>query len=131
MNPINNVIFLDVNLASPILNASGCNCTSKDDLIELDKSSCGAIVSKSCTLYFRKENDHPRYYENELGSINSTGLANYGYDYYRPDNLQINKPYILSVSSLNHEDTFKILSDYSLKYENNIVEVNVSCPNIV
>lgn len=52
----------NVLLKTPIYNASGVYCTTYDDITLLnDSNSCGAIVSKSCTLNYRKGNKEPRY----------------------------------------------------------------------
>lgn len=81
-------------LPSCIFNASGARCTSVLELAELSKSESGAILTKSCTLEPRSGNVKPRYYSNtkndrffqmqSLETINSTGLANFGYKYYDP-----------------------------------------------
>lgn len=124
----------NINLDSCIYNASGCYCTQNLELMELDESDACAVLSKSCTLNFRKGNDHPRYYENELGSINSTGLANNGYEFYRDIDKFINKPYIISISSMDMDNLVHMLNDYSTysSYypQKKLVEINVSCPNI-
>ena len=121
----------NIELESYIYNASGCFCTQENELMELDISDACAVISKSCTLNFRSGNNHPRYYENSLGSINSTGLANNGYVFYRDINKKLNKPYIISISSLNIDNLIHMLNDYSnYPIKCNLVEINVSCPNI-
>lgn len=74
---IKNILF-----NHPIMNASGCHCTSKKDLLQLRECYSSAVVSKSSTISFRSGNERPRYYNNKLLSINSTGLANNGYKFY-------------------------------------------------
>jgi dihydroorotate dehydrogenase (fumarate) len=121
----------DVVLESCMYNASGCLCTSKKDLENLDKSNAGAMISKSCTYISRIGNPHPRYYENELGSINSTGLANNGYLFYKNLADGFSKPFILSIATLNWSDVIYMVNDYSTYPKNcNLVEINVSCPNV-
>ena len=130
----------------PLSNASGVHCINKDDLNEL--SSCrytGTFISKSCTLELRKGNPEPRYaslgvYTNS--SINSMGLPNMGYEYYYNYlNLYENeKPYMISVSGLSLNDNITILKKFeTLQNEkmnskspvNSIIELNLSCPNVI
>ena len=70
------------NFPNPIMNASGCWCTTDQELITLTQSESAAVVSKSSTLLDRYGNEMPRYYENDSLSINSTGLANKGFEFY-------------------------------------------------
>ena len=126
-----NTNISDIPLKSCIYNASGCFCTTDAELYKLDSSKAGAILSKSCTYDMRLGNDKPRYAETDYGTINSTGLANNGYVFYRNISKKLMKPYILSVSTLDIDKTFDILGNYAIYTLNNLlVEVNISCPNI-
>lgn len=119
-----------------IMNASGPWCTSYDDLSALDDSMSAAIVTKSMTLEPRLGNPKPRYFQNKLENttINSTGLANLGFDAYveYSNTAELScKPLIFSISGMNLEDNltmFKRLAagESSCDY----IEFNVSCPNI-
>jgi|694.fasta_scaffold00594_58 dihydroorotate dehydrogenase (fumarate) len=108
-------------------NAAGVHCTSYNELLELDQSCSGAVLSKTCTLDKLDGNVHPRYYLDNNISINSTGLANDGISAY--SSYKFIKPYIISVAT-------KGLSDFKeciikIKPENvDAIEVNFSCPNI-
>lgn len=152
-------------LSSCIMNASGALCTSTDELSDLFLSHSGAVISKSCTLLPREGNPFPRYYATmyaggkEVGfpniqmleTINSTGLANYGYQYYNPhtnhklaDVIKTGnvKPYIVSVCGLTLDDNITIIKNFSEyqmpdgKYTDIIsdrisgIELNMSCPNV-
>ena len=90
-----------------LLNASGCKCTEKQELDELNSSESGGIVSKTCSLEHRTGNQHPRYYESNgvlwpgrggVLTINSMGLPNNGYRYYTDFIDTYDKPYIISVA---------------------------------
>ena len=59
----------DVTFNNRIMNASGCNCTTSHDLLELAYSSSGGIISKSCTYEYRVGNEMPRYYHNDVLSL--------------------------------------------------------------
>ena len=75
-----------------------------EDLEELKASQAGAYITKSSTLEKREGNPLPRYVDLELGSINSMGLPNLGFDYYL---------------------------DYVLKNQKEKAqELNLSCPNV-
>ncbi len=127
--------FAGLQLQSCIYNASGPWCTTKKELMDIGQSAAGAIITKSCTLLAREGNPTPRYFENNLGSINSMGLPNKGYQYYQSIAEEITakfqKPYIVSVSGLSLENNMRILE--SLQTQKNIaaIELNLSCPNVV
>lgn len=119
-------------LPTCIYNASGVNCITGAELTQLYKNkTVGAIVSKSCTLKERKGNEKPRYFSNNMGSINSSGLPNKGYHFYQSliPKYRI-KPYIISVSGLSFIDNLHIIQSL---VEKNVagIELNLSCPNII
>ena len=128
------VIIADVELLNPIMNASGCLCRTEDELLDLYNSNFGAVVSKSCTLLPRNGNPEPRYYYDNFGSVNSSGLPNLGYKFYA--NLYktfTKKPYIISVGGLSLDDNciiLKYLNENAI-LDKNLVEINLSCPNII
>lgn len=112
-----------------LYNASGVHCTTQEELDQLDQCKyTGAVLTKSCTIEPRLGNDHPRYYDDVFGSINSNGLCNEGYQFYSSwKSKQQKKPYIISVAGPTVEDTCTIISECS---NNAIFELNMSCPNI-
>ena len=114
-----------------IYNASGPRCTSLKELIQLDKSHSSLVLSKSSTVLPREGNVKPRYYHNELGSINSMGLPNQGFQYYIDSANAISKPYLISVNGLTLEDTKLIITNILQSNKINGIEINLSCPNII
>jgi len=114
-----------------IYNASGPRCTSLKELIQLDKSQASLVLSKSSTVLPREGNVRPRYYQNELGSINSMGLPNQGFQYYIDSANAISKPYLISVNGLTLEDTKLIITNILQSNKINGIEINLSCPNII
>ena len=114
-----------------IYNASGPRCTSLKELIQLDKSHSSLVLSKSSTVLLREGNVRPRYYHNELGSINSMGLPNQGFQYYIDSANAISKPYLISVNGLTLEDTKLIITKILQSNKINGIEINLSCPNII
>lgn len=114
-------------------NASGAHCVTEQELLALAQSSAGFVVSKSCTLEPRQGNPEPRYYDTPLGSINSMGLPNLGYQFYgtiAPD-IAARKSYIVSVSGMKPEDNITIIRHFAQIPEIAAIELNLSCPNLV
>ena len=122
-------------LETPFLNASGCNCTNGDELEIIDNCEfTGGCVSKSSTVLPRDGNLGKRYYDNEMGSINSMGIPNLGYQYYLnySNNRLIDKPFIQSIAPLCIQD-LEIMLTYICLYNtksNYYIELNLSCPNV-
>ncbi|REC31445.1 dihydroorotate oxidase [Enterococcus pseudoavium] len=129
-----NTQFLNYTLTSPIMNASGVHCTTTEELQNLADSAAGAIVTKSATKHFRVGNPHPRYADLPLGSINSTGLANNGFDYYldyvSSNNLEGAKPLFFSVAGMTFEENLYMLNKIQASSFTGITELNLSCPNL-
>lgn len=133
--------YLDQILPTCIYNASGPKCTTLPELITLAQSPyTAATLTKSTTFLPRDGNEHPRYWENEALTINSTGLANLGYAAYGEfshDIQKINpkKPYIVSVAGLSLGDNVDIVRYYNMldPSHNKIdaIELNLSCPNVI
>lgn len=128
------VSWLGLTMANPLYNASGVMCRTVAELEQVRHSAAGAVISKSCTLQAREGNPEPRYYATALGSINSMGLPNAGYAYYRdyasryPYNQ--GKPLFLSISGMTLEDNLSMLADLAASNLSCIPEVNLSCPNL-
>ncbi|HEX5645685.1 MAG TPA: dihydroorotate oxidase, partial [Nitrospira sp.] len=114
------------------MNAAGALCVTRDELVALGESGAGAIVTKSMTVEPRQGNPEPRYYGFPGGSINSMGLPNLGYQAYAeliPDLKRYGKPVIASVAGLC-EDDFPIIAAVINAAQPDLIEVNLSCPNI-
>lgn len=133
-----------VNLASKIgtfsfqsclMNAAGVYCYDKDELALVDQSQAGTFVTKSATLHPRTGNPEPRYRELPLGSINSMGLPNLGIDYYLDYLLSLqestDKKYFLSMTGLTREETLELLHKVEDSVFNGLIELNLSCPNVL
>jgi dihydroorotate dehydrogenase (fumarate) len=119
---------------SCLMNASGVHCTEDNELKTLIHSDAGALVTKSCTLEKRIGNPLPRYASIPHGSINSMGLPNNGVDYYlnfiTEHQSSTSKPIILSVAGLSHKENIALLEKANQCEALNIIELNLSCPNI-
>lgn len=116
------------------INASGCWCSDEMQIQELFNSNLGAIVTKTCTLLPKDGNPEPTYHRLDNIHLNSKGLPNKGYYYYKDlyTKFAAIKPFILSVAwEHNTNNTITILKDYDSfvnKYE--LIELNLSCPNL-
>jgi dihydroorotate dehydrogenase (fumarate) len=80
----------------------------------------------------RQGNPEPRYYGFPGGSINSMGLPNLGYRAYAdmiPELKRYGKPVIASVAGLC-EDDFPAIAAAINAAQPDLIEVNLSCPNI-
>lgn len=121
-----------VKFPSCLMNASGALCVTREELESLGRSRSGAIVTKSMTLEPRQGNPEPRYIRIAGGSINSMGLPNLGYKTYAeliPQLKRFNKPVIASVAGLC-EDDFIAIAETITKSQPDLIEINLSCPNI-
>ncbi len=121
-----------VTFPSCFMNAAGALCVTREELEILGRSRSGAIVTKSMTREARRGNPEPRYYGFPGGSINSMGLPNLGYQTYAeliPHLKQFGKPVIASVAGLCEED-FPTIAGTINGVRPDLIEVNLSCPNI-
>lgn len=117
--------FCSIPLSTCLMNASGCRCSTVEQINKLDNNkSCGAIVSKSCTVLPQDGNPQPRLYINDTKCINSMGLPNFGHKYY--SNILTNKLYIQSIYPHNLEEL-----DTLFDTKSKVIEVNLSCPNVM
>lgn len=121
-----------VTFPSCFMNAAGALCVTREELIALGQSEAGAIVTKSMTVEPRQGNPEPRYYGFPGGSINSMGLPNLGYQAYAeliPELKKFGKPVLASVAGLC-EDDFPTIATTINAANPDLIEVNLSCPNI-
>lgn len=115
-----------------LMNAAGARCVTQEELEALGRSPAGAIVTKSMTLAPRQGNPEPRYFGFPLGSINSMGLPNLGYQAYAemiPRLKRFGKPVIASVAGFGEEDFVTIAKTIN-DSRPDLMEVNLSCPNV-
>ena len=121
-----------VPFASYACNASGPNDASLEELDIIGASASAAIMMKSCTAEPREGNEEPRYARLPHGAIQSMGLPNLGYEAYVQFAAKLKrhgKPVIASVAGLCTDDYERMVSAFQ-KSEADLIEVNLSCPNI-
>ena len=128
-----NTTLAGIPLASCIGNASGPRDTTLEELQLLGDSHSATIMMKSCTLLPRIGNPEPRYITLPGGnSIQSMGLPNLGYQVYLeliPKLKRSGKPIIASVSGFNLEEYRTMVSTFQTS-DVDLIEVNLSCPNV-
>lgn len=128
------VSWLGLEMQNPLYNASGVMCRTTEELEAMRTSSAGALITKSCTLDPREGNPEPRYFATPLGTINSMGLPNGGYQYYlkyaEEYDYANNKPLFISVSGMSLADNLTILKAFRERDLPCMLEVNLSCPNL-
>lgn len=133
--------ILGTPMANPFMNAAGVLCSTRAELDSLTASASGSLVSKSCTVAPRDGNPEPRYSALPLGSINSMGLPNLGFDFYldyaASGHDYSRKPLFVSVSGLSVEDNAAMTGRLAAKHNRVasegrafFLELNLSCPNV-
>ncbi|USS93697.1 dihydroorotate oxidase [Fructilactobacillus ixorae] len=117
----------------PFVNAAGvCDETAPEMQSVLD-SAAGGLTTKSATLAPRAGNPKPRYFDTDLGSINSMGLPNQGLAYYLDfiAHTETDKPIDLSVTGTKPADQVAALQQIQASNFTGLCELNLSCPNVV
>ena len=134
------MVDLSVNLAgvrldNPVIPASGTFGFGEEfkDLYDLD--ILGAISFKGTTVAPRLGNPVPRIAECSSGLINSVGLQNPGLDAVIAEQLPrmrsfFHKPVIANISGFAVEEFVTLAERLSREPQVEIIEVNVSCPNV-
>ncbi|KMQ86642.1 dihydroorotate dehydrogenase [Lasius niger] len=118
------------------MNAAGVYCQTEKELNLILSSQAGAVVTKSATIEKRDGNPAPRQELLEIGSINSMGLPNLGFDYYLDYALRKqaeghHNPVIISISGLSIAENMKMLTKISERDFQGLTELNLSCPNVI
>ncbi len=118
-----------------LMNAAGVYCMTRQELAEIEASAAGSFVTKTGTLEERQGNPEPRYSDTALGSINSMGLPNMGFQYYLDYVIELqdqpqSKNHFLSLVGLSPEETHIILKAVQASEYQGLIELNLSCPNV-
>jgi dihydroorotate dehydrogenase (fumarate) len=120
---------------NPLMNASGVWCENTEKLDEMKNSASGSFVTKSTTPQLREGNPSPRYVEVPLGSINSMGLPNLGFDFYLNYSLKFEeenygKINFISIAGMKPEENLEMLHKINDSNFKGFTELNLSCPNL-
>lgn len=125
-----------VTVEPAVMNAACSIAKSKSDVQALSRTSVGAVLVGSVTLSPRKGNAGLRWLTNGSYSINSFGMPNKGYEYYKkhlPELTAIahahKKKFVLSVAGFS-ADEYEQLAELANQNGVDLLELNLGCPNI-
>jgi len=122
-----------VKFKNPVIAASGTFGFGREFDKFMDLNLLGGISVKGLTLNERKGNPAPRIAETPAGILNSVGLQNPGVEKFIEREIpflsKFNTKIIVNISGNDIDDYCKIAE--RLSNENiDIIELNVSCPNV-
>jgi dihydroorotate dehydrogenase (fumarate) len=127
-----NTQFCGFNFPSLFMNAPGPSAYSIEDLILLEQSQSGAVVTKSFTLNPRAANQEPNFFAGSGFTLNNNGFGNIGYDaieHYATTQYKRTKPLILSIAGLEEEEYLDLIKKIQITAIGSLIELNLSCPN--
>ena len=124
-----------VELDNPVIPASGTFGFGAEMSEIYDLDILGSISFKGTTLEPRFGNPTPRIAECRSGMINSVGLQNPGIDAVISHELpelrkRFHKPIIANISGFSIEEYTECCRKIDAEEQVEIIEVNVSCPNV-
>lgn len=121
-------------LANPVLTASGTFGYGIEYQDFVDLSQLGGIIVKGTTLRPREGNPYPRMAETAQGMLNCVGLQNKGVDYFcthiYPQIRDIRTNMIVNVSGSSPEDYAECAARINELDCIPAIELNISCPNV-
>jgi len=121
-------------LANPVMPASGTFGFGYELADRLPVRRLGAIVTKAVTLKPRPGNPPPRAQETPCGMLNSVGLENPGLEAFLSDILprikDIGPPIIVNIAGERASDYLALAEALDPLDDVAGLEVNVSCPNV-
>ena len=128
------VDFAGLELATPVLTASGTSGYA-DELTEfMDFSNLGGITTKSISLEPRKGNPTPRIVETSAGMLNAIGLANMGLDQFLQEKIPIleklNTNVFVNLAGQTIDDYVAVAERLASEKAVDGFELNISCPNV-
>jgi len=124
----------NLELASPVLTASGCAAAGRELDQFFDITTLGAVVTKSIMLNPRSGRPTPRMAETPSGMLNSIGLQGPGIEAFLDKDLEWLRERgaraIVSIAGGSVDEYTRLAS--KLRHVSDIaaIEVNISCPNV-
>jgi len=121
-----------LNLANPVMLASGVLGLSREFFAEIAKNGAGAIVTKSIGLISRNGYPNPTVVQTNSGIINAMGLPNPGIDRFLEeihDVKKLNVPIIVSIYGFSTQE-FGEIAKKVFDFGADAVEINLSCPHV-
>lgn len=134
MTPDLSVSIAGVELANPIMTASGC-CGYGEELADVfPLSKLGALITKSITLKPRSGHPPPRTAETASGMLNAIGLANVGIDQFVAEKIPFlsrqKTRVIVNVAGSTLKEYVEVCARLEDCPRVDMVELNISCPNV-
>ncbi len=134
MTPDLRVSLCGVELANPIMTASGC-CGYGEELADIfPLSKLGALVTKSITRLPRLGHKPPRTAETSAGMLNAIGLANVGIDAFIAEKIPFlerqKTKIIVNVAGSTLDEYVEICGRLADIPCVDMIELNISCPNV-
>ena len=129
------VTLSGVKLDNPIIPASGTYGFGQEFLPYYDINILGSLSFKGTTAESRFGNPTPRIAECPNGMLNSVGLQNPGVDHVIAHELPelrkvFHKPIMANISGFSIEEYVNCVSKLTKEDQVEILEVNISCPNV-
>lgn len=128
--------FLGVDFKNPIVTSSGCFGFGLEYRDYFDPNVLGGIVVKGLTMEPRDGNYGTRIAETPGGMLNCVGLENPGIDYFEAHILKdmkeagITTNIITNINGKTVEEYIEIAKRVEKIKEVDIIELNISCPNV-
>jgi dihydroorotate dehydrogenase (NAD+) catalytic subunit len=128
------VTIAGIELATPIMTASGC-CGYGEELAEaFPLSALGALVTKSITREPRLGHPPPRTAETASGMLNAIGLANVGLDRFISEKIPFLERQktcvIVNVAGSTQAEYVEICARLNDCPRVDMIELNISCPHV-
>ena len=127
------VNFAGVEFKNPVIPASGTFGYGKEYEHFYPLSKLGGISVKGTTEQLRTGNLPPRIAETPSGMLNSVGLQNPGIDHF----IQYELPYLKTKDTViianmagSTADGYREVAEKLDKTDVDMIEVNISCPNV-
>lgn len=126
--------FLGVKFPNPLVLASGILGVTGAGMANVIRNGCGGVTAKSLAIEPRTGHPNPTVISNEHYMLNAVGLSGEGLENAQAEFEKYKKmcpenPLIVSVISKNIEG-FKTVVEMANKVGADLIEVNISCPNV-
>lgn len=130
------VSIAGLELANPVMPASGTFASGREYADFIDVTRLGAVVTKGVSLHPWPGNASPRIAETSSGMLNSIGLQNPGVERFCEKDLRWlaenapGTPVIVNVSGHSAEEYSAVIERLEAQDHVAAYELNVSCPNV-
>jgi len=123
-----------ITFATPVWTASGTAGTGEEVSNWCDTTKLGAMVTKSVSLETRSGHPYPRTCETSSGMLNAIGLQNKGVEAFISHELSrlrsMKTRVIVNIVGHSQEDYAAMASRLAREDGIDMLEVNLSCPNV-